>query len=146
MKLKIFLSVALFCLTTIVKAQETKSSCSFYTAFTDPETKKVIYRTAEEMPQFENSEQDIRSYMNESIQKYVEKCISSSVTMSFIVEPDGSITGIKVFADNQCPTEEELLQIIDQLPALKPGIIKGAKIPVYMKFEFVIPDMQLNTF
>jgi hypothetical protein len=41
-------------LTMMVRAQEVKSSCSFYTAFTDPETKKVIFRTAEEMPQFEH--------------------------------------------------------------------------------------------
>ncbi|WP_187774898.1 energy transducer TonB [Pedobacter sp. BS3] len=66
-----------------------------------------------------------------------EHGVSGRVTMSFIVEKDGSLSNIKVLRDLGMGTGEEAIRILEQSPKWKPGIQNGELVRV----AFTMPIM-----
>lgn len=92
----------------------------------------------QEMPEFPGGEQERIRFMKEHLvypAEARETGISGTVFLGFIVEPDGSITSLKVLRGIGGGCEEEALRVIMMMPKWKPGMQQGHEVRV----QFTLP-------
>ena len=53
-----------------------------------------------------------------------------NVIASFIVEPDGSLSNIKIVKDLGSGTGDEVVRLLEKSPKWKPGFLKGEAVKV----------------
>ena len=82
------------------------------------------------MPEFIGGEEALFKYLKENIEfpevgREMDK--SARVMVGFIVEKDGSISGIKILSCNEkgYGFEQEAVRVIGQMPRWKPGMQSG---------------------
>jgi hypothetical protein len=127
----LFLITPLF----MAQAQEEVKMCRAYTAFTDPVTMKVIYYSAEIMPEFADPDLNFHSYFRENLILHHDDDIIQGIRFSFVVQPDGEITHKKVLNAPNTDIEQLILELLEKMPPVKPGSIKNAAVPVLMEFS-----------
>lgn len=92
-----------------------------------------IYFTVEEMPQYRGGEAALRTYIAKSIKYPViaqENGIQGKVYITFVIDKDGSVTGVKV-ADGVDPSlDAEAVRVVKSLPNWIPGKQKGEPVRV----------------
>ena len=101
-----------------------------------------IFQIVEEMPQFPGGEAKLMEYVAKNI-KYPqiarETGIQGRVFVGFVVEPDGSISNVKLLRGIGGGCDEEAMRVIKSLPKWKPGKQRGKavrvsyQIPVFFK-------------
>ncbi len=100
---------------------------------------EVIFTVVEVMPKFPGGEKARVKYMVENI-KYPEnarkKGITGTVFVQYVVEKDGSITGVKVLRGIGGGCDEEAMRVIKNMPNWKPGLQRGK--PVRTQFNMPI--------
>ena len=97
-----------------------------------------IFTLVEKMPEFPGGNAALMKYMEENI-KYPEearkKGIKGNVYVSFIVEKDGKISGVKVLRGIGGGCDEEAVRVIQNMPAWTPGQNRGQAV----RTKFNIP-------
>lgn len=97
-----------------------------------------IFTMVEKMPEFPGGNAALMKYMEENI-KYPEearkKGIKGNVYVSFIVEKDGKISGVKVLRGIGGGCDEEAVRVIQNMPAWTPGQNRGQAV----RTKFNIP-------
>ena len=103
-----------------------------------------IFQIVEEMPSFPGGEQKLLEYVAKNT-KYPqiarESGIQGRVFIGFVVEPDGSISNVKVLRGIGGGCDEEAVRVIKSLPKWKPGKQRGKavrvsyQIPVNFKLQ-----------
>ena len=103
-----------------------------------------IFQIVEEMPAFPGGEQKLMEYVAKNI-KYPqiarETGIQGRVFVGFVVEPDGSISNVKLLRGIGGGCDEEAMRVIKSLPKWKPGKQRGKavrvsyQIPVFFKLQ-----------
>ena len=103
-----------------------------------------IFQIVEEMPAFPGGEQKLMEYVGKNI-KYPqiarETGIQGRVFVGFVVEPDGSISNVKLLRGIGGGCDEEAMRVIKSLPKWKPGKQRGKavrvsyQIPVFFKLQ-----------
>mgnify|MGYP002522300139 CR=1 FL=1 len=103
-----------------------------------------IFQIVEEMPQFPGGEQKLMEFVAKNI-KYPqiarETGIQGRVFVGFVVEPDGSISNVKLLRGIGGGCDEEAMRVIKSLPKWKPGKQRGKavrvsyQIPVFFKLQ-----------
>ena len=103
-----------------------------------------IFQIVEEMPQFPGGEAKLMEYVAKNI-KYPqiarETGIQGRVFVGFVVEPDGSISNVKLLRGIGGGCDEEAMRVIKSLPKWKPGKQRGKavrvsyQIPVFFKLQ-----------
>ncbi len=103
-----------------------------------------IFQIVEEMPSFPGGEGKLMEYVAKNI-KYPqiarETGIQGRVFVGFVVEPDGSISNVKLLRGIGGGCHEEALPVIKSLPKSKPGKQRGKavrvsyQIPVFFKLQ-----------
>lgn len=87
-----------------------------------------IYTRVEEWAEFPGGTAALIRYMSESV-KYPalarESGISGTVIVTFIVEPDGSVTNVKLLRGINGSCDEEALRAVRAMPKWKPGRMHG---------------------
>lgn len=98
-----------------------------------------VHDVAEQMPSFPGGQSAMMSYVSRSI-KYPtvaeENGIQGLVTVSFVVEKDGSISGAKVIRSVDPSLDKEALRIIRSMPRWTPGKQDGK--PVRVKYTIPV--------
>ena len=93
-------------------------------------------RFVEEMPEPIGGFDDMYSFINSTI-KYPEVArnnnISGQVFIEFVVERDGSISGVKVIAGVYPDLDQEAVRVIKMLPKWKPGKQMGKAVRCYFQ-------------
>ena len=96
-----------------------------------------IYDVVEEMPTFQGGMAALMGYLQRSI-KYPpvaeENAIQGRVVCNFIVEPDGSITGVRVVKSVDPSLDREAVRVIGEMPKWNPGKHKGEAVRVKYTF------------
>ncbi len=112
-------------------AQTTQSTATKEDVSADNTVRDVV----EQMPSFPGGMEAMMSYVSRSI-KYPtvaeENGIQGLVTVSFVVEKDGSISGAKVIRSVDPSLDKEALRIIRSMPRWTPGKQDGK--PVRVKY------------
>ena len=103
-----------------------------------------IFQIVEEMPSFPGGEGKLLEYVATHI-KYPqiarETGIQGRVFIGFVVEPDGSISNVKLLRGIGGGCDEEAMRVIKSLPKWKPGKQRGKavrvsyQIPVLFKLQ-----------
>ena len=103
-----------------------------------------IFQIVEEMPSFPGGEGKLMEYVAKNI-KYPqiarETGIQGRVFVGFVVEPDGSISNVKLLRGIGGGCDEEAMRVIKSLPKWKPGKQRGkpvrvsSQIPVFFKLQ-----------
>ena len=92
-----------------------------------------IFQIVEEMPQFPGGEPKLMEYLSENIQypqKALEAGIQGRVFVGFVVEPDGSISNVKLLRGIGGGCDEEAIRVIESLPKWEPGKQRGKAVRV----------------
>ena len=103
-----------------------------------------IFQIVEEMPSFPGGEAELLKYVATHI-KYPqiarETGIQGRVFVGFVVEPDGSVSNVKILRGIGGGCDEEAVRVIKSLPKWKPGKQRGKavrvsyQIPVLFKLQ-----------
>jgi len=99
-----------------------------------PDTTRQVYEFVEDMPSFPGGNAAMAPFLSKNIKWPPEFDGSGSVYISFIVENDGSLTGINVrknsTGDERCAIEAK--RVVGLMPKWTPGKING--VPVAVRF------------
>lgn len=102
------------------------------------ESKGSIFTVCEQMPEFPGGEAALMEYLKKSLQ-YPQECaendIQGRVTLSFIIETDGSISSIEEIKSPNPLLTAEAKRIISIMPKWEPGSQRGHKVRV----KYVLP-------
>ena len=92
-----------------------------------------VYQTVDEMPKFPGGDEVLYQFIKVNM-KYPleakEKGYRGRVFVNFIVEPDGSLSNIKVLRGIGGGCDEEAVRIVESLPKFKPGMQNGEAVRV----------------
>ncbi len=105
--------------------------------FTPPEIEEEeiveaeIFKVVEEMPEFPGGSAKLMEYIQKNI-KYPmmarESDIQGRVFVSFVVEPDGSISNVGVIRGIGGGCDEEAVRVVNSMPKWKPGKQRGSAV------------------
>lgn len=106
-----------------------------------------VYTVAEETPEFPGGDEARMEYIKNNV-KYPEEArkqgIEGTVYVTFVVEPDGSITNAKVLRGIGGSLDATALEVVKNMPAWKPGKVRGEPVPVQfnMPIKFKLSDSE----
>ena len=99
----------------------------------DESDEPEVYMIVDEMPEFPGGDKELYQFIADNV-KYPaeakEKGIKGRVFVNFIVEPDGSVSDIKVLRGIGGGCDEEAVRIVESMPKFKPGIQNGEAVRV----------------
>lgn len=97
-----------------------------------------IYTVVEQQPEFPGGEAAMMAYIKKNL-KYPasasENGIQGRVTLSFVVEKDGSISNIEILRSPAEELSQEAIRLVKSMPNWKPGVLKGKKVRV----KYILP-------
>jgi len=103
-----------------------------------------VFHIVEEMPAFPGGEAKLMEYVGKNI-KYPqiarETGIQGRVFIGFVVEPDGSVSNVKLLRGIGGGCDEEAMRVVKSMPKWKPGKQRGKavrvsyQIPVFFKLQ-----------
>jgi len=92
-----------------------------------------IFTVVEAMPEFPGGMGKLMAYLGNNI-KYPplakESGIQGRVFINFVVEPDGSISNVKVLRGIGGGCDEEAIRVVEAMPKWKPGMQRGKPVRV----------------
>ena len=98
----------------------------------------VVFTVVEEQPVFPGGEGAMMAFIKNNL-KYPESCVKDSiqgrVTLSFIVEKDGSVTNISEMRSPNPDLTAEAARLVQSMPKWEPGKQRGQNVRV----KYVIP-------
>ncbi len=99
----------------------------------------TIHAVAEQMPSFPGGAYARNEFLATHL-KYPEEALknrlSGKVYVGFVVEPNGSISHIKVLKGIGHGCDKEAMQVVAQMPKWKPGLINGKLVRVRFTLPF----------
>ena len=100
----------------------------------EPLDSDSVFTIAEQMPTFPGGDYAMLNFIRENLRypEIVQGAIYGRVTLSFIVEKDGTITHIEVIRTPVKEFADEALRVVKTMPKWKPGKMRG--IPVRVKY------------
>ncbi|WP_158618182.1 energy transducer TonB [Chitinophaga lutea] len=94
-----------------------------------------VYTAVETMPGFPGGEEALANYLTSNLrlsQDSLKDAELHSVFLSFIVEKNGSITGVKPVNPRNTYIERVAIHLVEKMPAWEPARHKGKKVAVHM--------------
>ena len=92
-----------------------------------------IFQIVEEMPSFPGGDQKMMEYVAKNI-KYPqiarETGVQGKVFVNFVVEPDGSVSNVKILRGIGGGCDEEAMRVVKSMPKWKPGKQRGKPVRV----------------
>ena len=65
-------------------------------------------------------------------------CIQTKIIISFVVEPTGLISNKKIVNELDCDLSKAIMTVLNSLPKMRPGIIKGKPVLVLLTYPNTI--------
>ena len=92
-----------------------------------------IFQIVEEMPSFPGGDQKMMEFVAKNI-KYPqiarETGVQGKVFVNFVVEPDGSVSNVKILRGIGGGCDEEAMRVVKSMPKWKPGKQRGKAVRV----------------
>jgi len=108
-----------------------------------PEEKKdlrEIFNRVERMPQFDGGEEALKRYLRDNGARLLSSGSTKGAVMAFLVEPDGSLTRIRILRgyENCRSCQKELIGIIKGMPKWIPGEQADSKVVVQYNLQVLL--------
>lgn len=100
---------------------------------------KEIFTVVEQMPEFPGGQAKMMKYLAENIQypqMAREVGVQGTVFVTFVVEPNGDITNVKVLRGIGSGCDEEAIRVVKSMPKWNPG--KQRNKPVRVQFNLPV--------
>ena len=97
-----------------------------------------VYQIVEQMPEFPNGQEALMLYIAKQVKYPAEAKKAGAqgrVFIGFIVEPDGSLSDIKVLRGIGYGCDEEALRVVKSMPKWQPGMHRGKAVRV----QYLVP-------
>lgn len=97
-----------------------------------------IFDVVDQMPHFNGGDVALMDYLNKNIKYPViaeENGVQGRVVTTFVVECDGSITGVKVIKSVDPSLDKEAVRVVKAMPKWNPGKLNGSAVRV----KFTLP-------
>ena len=97
-----------------------------------------IFQIVEEMPEYPGGLTKLTEYLASNIkypQMARESGIQGRVFVNFVVEPDGSVSNVKVLRSLGGGCDEEAMRVVKKMPKWKPGKQRGKAVRV----SYILP-------
>lgn len=107
---------------------------------TEREFTGKVYDVVEEPPSFPGGQIALLSWLTENVHyssEYGDICISGRAVLSFVVEPDGSLSNIQVVRKLDPVLDDEAIRVVKAMPKWIPGKQNGQMVRV--KYNLPIP-------
>ena len=91
-------------------------------------SRQKVFTIAEEMPSFSGGDAKLMEYIAQNIcypRDALENSIQGRVFVNFIVEPNGSVSNVKVLKGIGSGCDEEAMRVIKDMPKWNPGKHRG---------------------
>ncbi len=98
-----------------------------------PEVASKVFDVVEEMPSFPGGQGALMQYLGSNIKYPVvaqENGVQGRVIVGFVVEPDGSISGVNVMRSVDPSLDKEAVRVVKSMPRWKPGKQNGSAVRV----------------
>ncbi len=105
----------------------------------DKEEDEKVFTVVEESPTFRGGQQAMMNFLQENLTyppTAREEKIQGTVFVTFVVEKDGSITGVKILRGVQPDIDAEAMRVVKAMPAWTPGYQDDE--PVRVQFNLPI--------
>lgn len=116
----------------LAKTEELKSKTEV------AQSPKEVFTVVEEMPEFPGGESALMQFIKTNL-KYPADCaaqgIDGRVTLSFIVETDGSVSTVEIMRTPDERLSAEAIRVVQSMPAWTPGKQRGQVVRV----KYVLP-------
>ena len=92
-----------------------------------------VYDLVDEMPSFPGGPAGLMKWLSSHVQYpaiAIDICIQGTVIVSFIVEPDGSVSNAKLVRSVDANLDREALRVVSEMPNWTPGKQGGNKVRV----------------
>lgn len=92
-----------------------------------------VYDLVDEMPSFPGGPAELMKWLSSHVQYpaiAIDICIQGTVIVAFIVEPDGSISNVKLVRSVDANLDREALRVVSEMPNWTPGKQGGNKVRV----------------
>ncbi|HUH50551.1 MAG TPA: energy transducer TonB [Flavobacterium sp.] len=100
---------------------------------------KKIYTAVEVMPEYPGGINEFRNYvMNKFIAPEIDRDLKGQIIVTFVVEPDGSLSNIKAVRDLGYGTGKEAERVIKSSKKWNPGVQNGRKVRVNYTFPIIL--------
>ncbi|MDD2196060.1 MAG: M56 family metallopeptidase [Bacteroidales bacterium] len=98
-----------------------------------------VFKVVENMPKFrgDKSHEMFRNYIAQNLKYPViafENGIQGKVFVSFIIEPDGSVSNVKVVKGVDPSIDKEAVRVVESSPKWEPGTQRGVNVRVQLTF------------
>lgn len=118
---------------------EADTSENFVSPPPEKEEDETVFTMVEDDPAFPGGQQALMTFLQENLTyppKAREEKIQGTIFVTFIVEKDGSITGVRVLRGVHPDMDAEAMRVIKAMPDWKPGYQRGE--PVRVQFNLPI--------
>ena len=92
----------------------------------------LVYTKAEKMPTYPGGQVEMNRFINDNIQVPVSERIPGKMKTTFIVEPDGELSQVKVVEGINESMDKETVRVLNDMPKWRPGMDKGRFVRVQM--------------
>ncbi len=92
-----------------------------------------IYDVVEVMPEFPGGQEALMNYLTKNLKfpdQAREQGVQGTVYITFIVELDGRISGVRVLRGIDSEFDEEAMRVVRNMPVWKPGTQRGKAVRV----------------
>ncbi len=99
-----------------------------------PQSKKMVYKSVEQMPRFPGGEAGLMRYLQSNINypaNAAKNNIGGRVILQFVVEKDGHIGEVKVVRSIDPEIDAEAVRVVKSLPDFIPGRQDGEPVAVW---------------
>ncbi len=100
----------------------------------------VDYDKAEVKPEFLGGYNEFIKYIGENFKAPEVEGLSGVLKLTFIIEVNGRVTGIKVVNDLGSGTAEEAIRVLKACPIWSPGEVDGERVRVKMELPITIKN------
>ena len=109
--------------------------------------KNGVYNRAETMPEFPGGQQALAAYVENHLdypQQAVDDNTTGTVKVSFVVDEKGKVMNPRIIGNQKIGDglDEEAVKVVEQMPAWKPGKIKGKNVKTRLELPITF---QLST-
>jgi TonB family protein len=99
----------------------------------DAQQEEPIYDIVEVMPEFPGGKEALMTYLTKNLKfpdQAREQGVQGTVYITFIVEMDGRISGVRVLRGIGGAFDEEAMRVVREMPIWKPGTQRGKSVRV----------------
>jgi periplasmic protein TonB len=129
------------------KPSEGNSGTGKETPPPEPEASPEILTIAENMPEFPGGLPALQRFLSRNLKTPKDDMEAGSkirVLVRFVVDKDGSITGIDIEQSGGADFDNEVTRVMKKMPAWKPGRQNGRNVSVYFKMPVIFQAADEN--